>query len=535
MSSKRLAGVALSLVLSALSPGRDAAPMMLLVQAPVAVTADGNPNIPVLPYLSSELAAQGRVAPVVWGFGDPIFRSAIEDRILRTAPETPTLAQAQAAANELRAEYLLVLSVWRSGEVVKSRAELYRRGKRIWVDPPKDSRKDSAAQNRKVAERIAKKNKVQVLETGEAQDLDVRIVSVGGSPEYAGENAAFSVSRTYAALLNAEPLKALEARPRLETPQAEPGERPRLETAPPVRQIDNAQVRAEMEANLKAERTDSAINGLREAIDAEPFDLERRTLLIRLLTIAGQPGAAAAEARRAADLLGAGSELRVLAARSWAEAGNLDEARRDANEALAREPNNPLVLALRGELQLVGGDIAGAMESLDAAIAKGPSAEAFFARAIARARVGNAPAAKADLLQADKISPLSDPVVATSRYRLLARSSETAASAAVEQLRALLQRAMQDRTAPALEGALSGLLGPSDALSALLEAVPPPARHKTSSQRLLLALKLLSQSISGLQKYLKSPDDEALNEATINLGEASRTLTSARDLFKSEL
>ena len=513
-----------------------APPQVLLVQTRIPSEPDVDPNLPILQYLASELEQNGRVSPIVWGQTDPLFRAAVEDRILKNAPEHPTVQQAKQAAGQLKADYLLTITVWHEGGVVKSRAQLFRKGSLVWADPSKNNgMSDSEQRNRKVAERLAKNQKVQVPDSDTPPiDPTVRTTSIGGLAEFNSENAARSIARTYAQLLAGDAFKAHPPRPTQATPEPDQGDKPIFADPPPTAAIDNGQVLAESDRLAAEGKFGDALTLLREAIDAEPLELARRQAYIKMLIQAGQPRQAASEARRTSELLPGGVELRVLGARCWLAAGDVAEAQRDANEALAREPGNAAVLALRGELQLVAGDIAGATDSLDASIAKAPSADAHFSRAVARALVGNSPAAKADMIESDRLSPLKDRYTLVQRYRMLGNLAMDTAERAGQMTRDLLQQARRDPKSPAVGAELAAKLAPLDGITALIDIMPAPEGHKVSQQRLLLALKLLTQSMSDLQSYLKTQDDDALGEATINLGEALKTLASARQIFKSE-
>lgn len=526
-----LASATYSLTISPTHPR--AVPLILLVQFP-AKDVPVEINVPVLQYLASEIEDQGRVAPIVWGMTDPLFRAAVDDRILKSAPAIPSLPLAQDSAARLKAEYLLVMTVWQDGEIVKSRAQLYRHGKLVWSDPPKSNLGDSAQRNREVAAKIAKKQK-RDLPPDDTTPLDptVRVTVIGGSAIFSAENAARSVARTYATLLSGEPLSSLAAKPKHATPEPDQGSKPDLIDSTPIQTTGAQEALKQSEVLAGQGKTDEAQSLLRDAIDGAPFDLDLRKALIKLLIEKGMAELAAAEAARAAEVLSGGVELRVLAARCWQEAGMSERALQEANEALAREPENPSVMALRGELRLLAGDLPGATDSLDASIAKSPTSDALFARALARALAGNAPASKADLIQSDKLSPLADAFTLTRRYRMLASLAIPLAERAAKQTVDELTMARRDPKDPRLGGA-AATLGALDALSGLLDVVAAPEQHKISQQRLLLALKLLTQSMSDLQGYLKTNDQETIADATMNMVEAMKALASAKDVFKSE-
>lgn len=521
----------LDTALACLCAWAGAVPQMLLVQMRVEAKGDADPNVPILQYLAQDLEEDGRVSPVAWGLSDPMFRAAVEDKILKNPPELPNLQQAKQVASQLKAEYLFVVTAWKEGEKVKAKAQLYRRGSLIWEDPKKSNIPDAMARNQKIAENLAKKQGTQLpkIDDEDKAEPGVRVITISSLAEFSAENAARSLARTYAQLLGSDPLRNLTAKPLQDTPDPDQGQKTITIEPPPIRQVDNKQMLVEVDASLKAGKTDVAINLLREGIDAEPLDVERRRHLVKVLMSVGQYAVAAQEARRAASLLGEGIVLRTLAVRAWLNLGQTAEAQADLNEALAREPENAEVQLLQGILKLSAGDLPAAVASLSTSIAKAPTEEALFARSVVYALGGDGERSKADLEQANQLG--GSEVV---RFRLLWPASIGRGEGAGAEIRQLLQQIRVNRKDEAALASAGNLLKGLDSLIGLLIDSQPPAANKNSYDRLVLALNLLSQSVSGVLDYAKTGAEETLSEATINLGEGVKNLNSAVELRRVE-
>jgi len=61
-----------------------------------------------------------------------------------------------------------------------------------------------------------------------------------------------------------------------------------------------------------------------------------------------------------------------------------------------------------------------------------------------------------------------------------------------------------------------------------------PKECQTSADQHAMALKLLNQSLSELEGFLKSPNEDTLSDATISLGEGLKHLTAAQEALKKE-
>lgn len=511
--------VAALLVLSVVA---HAVPAVLIVQAPVASDGDNNPNVSIGFFLSQELMDGAKVAPIVWGKEDPIFRAAIDEKLIRDSRGSPSLADVLDAANKLKADYVFVVSVWNAGSVMRARATLFRRGSVVWFDPSADTPGASSGAAQKWAtDALAKAMPPSVV----AREFEVSMADP--------ENAVRSLARTWSMLLSSEAFKSLPSVPRVPTPDVEPGQMPLVNLPPPIRQVENKELMESVEALVKDRQPHLAINLLREAIDTEPMDSDRRKRLIEVLMGMDRSELAAREARAAADLLRDRPHFWGLAARAWLKAGYIDEAQADLNELVARAPENLEARLLMGEVRLRMLDPSGALDHLTAVIEASPTPEAYFLRSLANAMLGNGEAATEDHTRGNQPS-VDGPLPGLERYSLIVSLTDKFGAEAGSEIRDLIPiarvRPKDAAVAARLEARWSQVLG----VLALVGRTQPPDLHKPSHERQDLALKLLAQTIGDFRNFLKTGDDGLLSDATINLGEALKSFTAAREMARTE-
>ncbi|HZH97785.1 MAG TPA: tetratricopeptide repeat protein [Fimbriimonadaceae bacterium] len=507
---------------------------ILIVQIPVKGKNNPDGDRSLIQILAQDFDDDGRIAPIAWGLSDPFFRAAVDDGILKNPPAVPDFEQAKAAADKLKAEYLLVVSIWTKEGTLKARAQLYRRGKLVWKDPDKDDQQLKLEEkNQKIAEDAARKNG-QEMETEDAEDRNARTfsITVGGKLDL--DSGLRSVARTWTQLLFSEPLKQFTPRPRASDPAPEQGGKPEVIEAAPVRKIDNKQLMTEVMKLLATGETNSAITILRDAVDAEPLDVERRRGLIMALDESGQSGLAAQEARRAAELMPDQVEFRVLAARCWTAEGNVDEALKDLNEAVARDPSSPATRLLLGEMSLAKLQIEPAMEHFNFLAAQAPSSDVFYGRALARALSGDGEGARKDLAESGKLKTTTETAMTGAKYRHLMLVVEASVNQSGDEIRSLQQRARVQAGNPELPKVTLELLSKVQALSGIVESSTPPKANAGSHERRLLALNLLVQCLTDMDNHFKDPTQDLISEATINLGEAIKQMAAAKEAYATE-
>ncbi|MCO5295931.1 MAG: tetratricopeptide repeat protein [Fimbriimonadaceae bacterium] len=518
----RTAKLLLALVTVSVASSALAVPAFLIVQAQVAGPEGANPNVPIGHFLAQELRDGGRVEPIVWSLEDPIFRTAVEEKLVPEPRGNPPLEVVLQGAAKMHADYVFVVSAWREGEKVRARGLLFRRGSIVWIDPdaktPGSSNESGRAWAESALAAIAPASKV-------ASEF---IVSVSDP-----ENGIRSLARTWAMKLQTEPLRTLPVEPLVGTPQPAQGQMPAGVDTPTPGTVDNKELLATVEGLTKEGRYESAVVAVRDAIDAEPLDVERRRRLIELLLHMGRPELACTEAQAAAQLIPDRPHLWALAAQAALEAGQLETAQDCVNELVARAPQNPDARLLLGEVRLRMLDPDGAVEHLSAAIELSPTNEAYFLRAVASALNGKIDEAAEDLKRSRAFS-LDEPIDAGRRYGLVATLLDQFGADACSQLRDLIPIARvrpKDAEVAKVVGQRWTQLQGIVALQAQLEV---PESHRRSFERRDLALKLLAQTLSEIRTFLKDGDEGLLGEATINLGETLKNLSLARELAASE-
>lgn len=459
----------------------------------------------LLQYLAETFDEDGRLNPIAWTITDPVFRSAVQSNLVKesTNPDLPTIL---AAAEKLKAEYVLVCTVFRKGEELQGKVRLFRKGQEIWKDP-------SAAAN--------------------ASDGS-RILTVQSSGRFDLSNSLRGAASTWSQLMFAGPLKGLQPRQRIETPPVEPGTKPDIPDVPPPAKVDNRELMAQVMKLLAANKTPEAIAILRDAVDAEPLDAERRKALANALATAGLNTTAAGESRRAAELFPDQPDLRTQAARFWMAAGNADEANKDLNEAVARNPESVETRMLLGEVALAKLQVDAAIGHLDFVLEKAPNADAFFKRSLARAMNDDAVGSKKDLEEALRLGLGKDALEVRTQYATAIRVSEAALSEMGVALRTLFQKARASFGNKEVRDDRKLLAARCQSLISLFAILGVPPIHKNSQGRLVLALKLLDQALTELGSYLDSGSDDVMGDATITLGEALKALAAAGEAYRAE-
>ncbi|HVL38038.1 MAG TPA: tetratricopeptide repeat protein [Fimbriimonadaceae bacterium] len=459
-------------------------PKVLIVQHMEAVTEESDPNAQVAQLLAHEMEQSGRVQPIVWSLSDPLFREAVSERILPDPPDHPSVAQARDAARRLRAQYLLMFKAVRDTNRIVAELTLYRGDRSVWTD----------------------KKDLSVL-IGNALDVD---------------SGSASLARTWNALLDGGPFRSHPPKPQHVTPEPDPGQSSTSVSGSVGGAVDSA-VLEEAAQLTKAGRRDRAILLLRDAVDASPLDPLRRKALIEAL-MEVDPALAAAEAGRAADVLPESAGLRAVAARAWLLAGNREAAEEELKAALTRDPENPEVLVLVARAQLANLDLAAALRTLEK-LASNENPEVQMLRAFARALGGS---------HAEAQKVLGEAAIGEGDYPLAIDLCDRTASSIAAELRSLTPKFRLNGVDKSEREGLSSLRARLAGTLWLAERLNPPHPHASSHERRLLALKLLRQSLDDAGTYLDKPDEGLLSESAINLGEALKHLSAAREQFRRE-
>ncbi|MBI5708577.1 MAG: tetratricopeptide repeat protein [Armatimonadetes bacterium] len=464
------------------APGRDWEPGLL--------------DLPSVNMLANEIHQEGRVFAVVWALSDPMIRAAIEEGKIKEVAQNPSLNLLQDARNKLRCDYVLLVTAWREGEVVLASARLLNGRREIW----RDDRQMTGA--------------------------------VGG--QFNGEMVAESLARTWSQLLNGSAFKDLPPKLTVRQPDAEPGVKPPDGDKPNVKPAPNNQVIQDAMKLLAGGKGPQAIDMLRDAVDAEPLNVERRQALIQVCAQLGRHLEAAHEARRAALLFPERPELHVLAARAWLGAGKPDEALTELNEAVAHDPDAFETRLLLGELQLKQLRFSFAIEHFSKALDKSPNSEAFWQRGLAKMFEGNGSGGKADWEAAAQADPTPSETAMLARYRLASGIFPIFIEGLGSEIRIQLPLAKSNPKDSAVKLAVADIERRAVAALGVWEALTAPAANQRSHDRFGLALKLLRQSTSELTTLLQTASEDDMAQASITLGEALRQLKDARKALEAE-
>jgi tetratricopeptide (TPR) repeat protein len=525
----------LTLLLIAIAGAAMAVPSILIVRIKPAIkeldTKEQAETFPVADAFANEVQAGGRMAPVVWGLTDPIYRDAVQNHTIRTGEDMPTLDAAKDVASKLHCDYVFAIDLKASEDGLLTKAWLYRRGSLIWSDPQVDlSAGESNLRKLLKAKQITKKEFDQRL-----NDLTYRTSSVQIGARFGLEDSLRSLARTWVEQLNSTALKPLPQNPIQPTPDPAKGDQPVKPTLPvperPKPTADNSWKAAYTASEAAGDHTKS-INILRDAIDAAPLDADRRLALISVLRHAGMYEAAALEARRDAEMIPENIAFRTLAARAWMEAGNAEEAQVDLREAVARAPGSVDTLTLLGETSIAKGEFDSALASLNQAVAAGATPETYFVRALAYTLLGRDKEASEDLKQANAAT--LDAQDEETRYGLIASLFDEGAAGIGGDIRTLHQRAQVARKDNEVKALAATYFARVKCRANFIAGISAPKAHASSHNRRVLAYKLLSQCLTDLDSFIKSGDEDVLTDSRINLGEALKQVASARQAFRTE-
>lgn len=469
-----------------------ATPFILIVQQKVPKSYNSDFNVPIDSHLSMQLDDDGRVIPIIWSLTDPIFRAAVNDKVISNSAPSPTVEQALQGAKALKSEYVMIVKAWRKLKEVISEAEIYRNGKVVWTD-----------------------KKATSVQSGDDVDND---------------SSALSIANTWTLKLAQSLFKDYPSK-RRDTPTLDPGQQgPDVRVVAPVK-VDNKWLAEQAAKMSKSGDRTGLLLLLRDAVDAEPFDIERRRMLIDYLMVEGEVDAAGVEAKRASNLIPDSSEFHVLSARAYLRVNDFATAQSELNEALARDPNGFETRMLCGDLALMKGDAKTALEHYSVAIAIKEFPELNFKRGLAYGLLGEDDKAKADITKAYASS--ATPMEAASRYQFAIQALD---SRFVE-LTPNIDKAIQKANLSLSGGkeACAAALKPAMGFDSLLNLLKVPEKHTTSNNTRILASSLLAQAIGQVDEAIRTLNPSWLSDARMNFGEAIRQYNAAKKAYIAEL
>lgn len=489
---------ALSVAALAAASFAQSVPKVLIVQRMAPVVEGADFNVVARNHFATEFDADGRLQPIVYSTTDPVFRAAIDKGTIQNPPENPKNDEAFEIARRLECDFVLIVSSLKHGEGVLANAQLFRGRREVWKQ---ESRLQVTANN-----------------------------------QFAHDDAARSLARTWVLQMGQGPLKEFAQRRMTPTPDPDPGVKPIIPDVPirPKPAVDNATLREDVRKLRQLGSHDSALQMLWDAVDAEPMDVERRAMLIELLLDRNDTASAGEEARRAAGLFPENETFWVLSARCEMAKGNLPQAIRDLNEAVTRHPDSPITRAALGDVQLVAGRYSFAIEHFDVALKAGPTPLLHLKRGCARLMLGQAAPAAADLKIAEEglsgLSPEARRELTLSAYLMLSGSADRLGA----ELRDLITAARRSPRDAAVRERRNEAQKQIEALVSVGNALERFTNNPQSQQRLLLAVRLLRQCVSEIGAHLASPNEDALSDATITLGEAFRAIEQAKQVRATE-
>lgn len=504
-----------------------AAPAILIVpekpQKHASADTDGN----ILEMLAASLDVDGRVAPIAWTMTDPIFRAARDSGKIPGGRDFPTQAQALEAANVLRCDYVIFVTVFRTENSVFGKVRLLHKGREIWTDPKVDPKLIEAMRtNAKLDPQGKKVDYDQVTSKTMVIKVDDQV----------GLFDTFkTLAESWSELMGFDPLKNLAAKPKTEIKDPTEGKTNPVPIPTPPPKLDNTELLKTVMALLAKGDHASAITLMRDAVDAAPLDTERRKVLVDVLMSAGYYEESAKQARRAATILENPVPMFIAAAKAWMAADKLDEAQADLKEAVARDPESPSVRSLMGQVSLKDGNYADAERHLSAALAKGDEPETLFFRSLTFALMGEGGKARADLEKAKTLGFGSATLGQKSLYGPSISLVGAASYRCGTDLRELITKIKQKPYEKSHADSLDALRVRSDSLQLFLKELPPPDKHVTSHGERTLAVKFLIEAVAETESFLKNGDEDVLSDALISLGEGLKRLATARETFAKEI
>lgn len=480
-------------IFAAATATRAELPRMLVVQRKSHEFGQEAVPIKVFEHFAKEMAEDGRVKVISWTTDDPTFVRALEGMHI---VDDPTDEEINVLAKRLEVKYTFICEATRVEAKLHPRAELFMTGRRgtIWTSGPRTA-KESVSE----------------------------VVTINGRPDW--ENSAKSLAHTWSQQLILGPLKDLAGGANT---NFNPGE-----TSLTGITIDAAAGKEAMDhANklIESGRADMAILYLKDAIDINPFEPQRRIRLMELLAQLGLSEQAADEGRRAARLSLDHPELWLYAAKSWVTAGKPDEAKADINEALARGVNTPLTHQLLGDIALIAGDYAKARDEYSISLEKEVSLKAQVGLALAFALDGKADQASLILEKAKQ----PQEGLTESDYAFVIDLCEEALKPMIKVMADLPPRIRMQRDKDAAIKDAASVESKTKGMAAVIAWVSPAKRHVQSHGSRDLAHKLLNQSAQEILSFAKGTDPDSGAEAVLSLGEALKELSHARETYRIE-
>lgn len=476
------------------------APLCLIGQPPA---TNNSPIFDLVNPLANELTSGGQLKPATYTVLDPVVRDAFLNGKIAKPNEFYKLNEVQQAAKALGAPYVM----WIEGQyldakvantnqkAIMCRLTLYKNGKQIW----------QGADNQAV-----------MLSNSQSQDDTLKAIM-----------SSLNTKMQLAPLKDMPTLGKEQPNNPIGKGQA-PVIPERADDDPILN--DWAAIQNRIKELISNNRMGAAELLLRDAIDADPLSAERRQALIEFLRDRGKVDEAVATTIHAAQVLN-DPKIASIAAKILLDAGRVAEANEILKTAIAATPGDANILYLTAEHRLRTSVPEQALKHIENGLKIAPTIEGTWLRAICRGLLGSEEGVKLDLEKINK----DDPAFFIENYQRLGNILDGAWTVEGPDLRALLQKTVLKRDAEEVSDTIDAQERMAKACIALLGEEPPAARYEKSHGLRLLALNLLLQTMSELRSYVATGSKEALDDATLDLGETLKSFTEAKNEFAKEV
>ena len=477
---------------------RAQAPMCVIGQP---ASVNGSAIIDLVNPLANELDTVGQLMSITYAMEDPVVRNAFLAGNIKKPERFYTLEDVLTAAKVLNAPYVIwiegqntaVQNANRTEKVLNCHLTLYKNGKKIW------------------------------------DETDGQSVTVAS--ERAADDTIRSVMSSLDSKMQLGPLKGFAKHLKSGEPVVGKGQSPIIlegnDDDPTLNDWNAIQI--QVKEHILNKKYTAAEMLLRDAIDAAPSDPARRRALIDFLQANGQVDAAVAVTVASAEALGDPAMI-TSAARILLDANRIPEASDIVKDAIASDPNNPIVQVIQAEIQMRTALPDQALKHLENAMKTKPTTDGFLLRAICRALLGSEEGVKLDLDRALK----DDPQILSTHYQRIGSILDAAWEAEGPDIRALFQKAILKRTSEEVAESVDAQDRMAKACLLLLGENAPNLKFEKSHGIRLLALNLLIQTTTELRHYIAKGDEASLTDARNDFGEMLKTLTDAKVQFSKE-
>lgn len=487
-----------ALLLSAISAVSLAqSPAFLVVQR---VPRDDQGNF-VISDLGVQLVTQMRETFVLeameWSLGDPNFRDAVFNGQIPGNIEAPTDAQIADAARALKAPFYAVITLQPRNASLNTVIQVYRTGQRrpAWSKLMETGVQLEGSNDRRQSETTIVRSWIVELQQGVLKPY-VRPPEVRPTPLDQGVPIAPDTT-----------------------------ERPAVEEDPTT-------ILQRIRTLVQGRQILEALQALYSEIDRQPTSLPLRLELIQLLAAEGRAEELVEECGRSLLVFPGNEAIRLQRIGGLLQLGRLEAASEEINEALARQPENPQVLELRGTMFLFRGNLQPARETFLTLLkqAENPSRTPQALLALTVGLEGDTAEAQR-LMSTLEVGPAG---LDAATYHRLWMGANFAVERAGTELREVLRLGrLQPGNSGLVERARRAFKN-AEGMAIVLDACRPPQVHLTSHNERVLAQKLLTQATAEILQFVRSGNPDLGDEATLSLAIALRKITEAQVSYQQE-